>query len=154
MSVFAIVILSLMGVWFVINTVLLWKGVNRAAYAANEGVMYEVECEKCGTRHEVTYRQLRKHKTYKEKSVSVGVSTPVAGVDTTHVVKQSRKVFCPVCGKETWNIVLDYDENWFGSEKIINNTKAVLPTVIRYFVSLFAGGAVAMIIFKIGSLFM
>ena len=142
MSFIQIFFLIVMIIWFVGNTIYWIKDCKRRLIKANKDQTYSVRCEKCGNEHSVSYEEIISRLYTKYKSKTKGMNSTIVGLSVTTFSYYCKKVRCPNCKKITWHEVKDLNN------KMIFNTKAILPSIILYFVFLLAGGNIIIIVSK------
>lgn len=143
-----VVFLVIAVIWFIGCTVYMGININKAVKKANVDTVYHIQCEKCGNEREASYDELMETKFAKIKKIKKGVSVGgVAGASAAIYRKYSKKCSCPNCNKKRWHEVTDYYDH------AKDNTKASLPALLLYFVTLMAGGFVLMVLDKIVTFF-
>ena len=145
---YVIVMLSLMILWFVFCTICMVVKSKQAVKKANVGVVYHIKCEKCEQEREATYDEITQTKFAKTKKETVTVNTGnAAGVGRAINRNFAKKCNCQNCGKKTWHEITDYYDH------AGENTKAVLPSLAIWFLSLVAFGVIMIFVDKIIHLF-
>lgn len=140
-----IVISILLFAWLIINTIYLIKKIKETIREANKDAKIVVKCEKCHNEHNATIDDLLSTLMNKEKAVSVSAKIGAVGASVTNYSYFAKKIYCPTCKKKTWSEIKEYNG------LALNNTKLMVPHLIKYFIRVFIGGLVIIIFMKLFS---
>ena len=79
----------------------------------------------------------------KHSAVSVSAKVGTVGASVKRYKYFAKKIYCPTCKKKTWSEIKEYNG------LSINNTKLMVPHLIKYFISIFIGGFILNLITSI-----
>lgn len=120
----------------VVMSILLYINVKKTIREYRKNERFKVKCSECGCEHDITIDALTTVSFTKMKYSSKKIN----GRKITNYKYYGKRMMCPGCDKKTYNEVLDYN-SYKNSNLVI-----VLPIVGKYFIVLFIGGCIFIII--------
>lgn len=130
----------LLFVWLIGNTIYLIRKLKMSVREANKDAKIIVKCEKCHNEHDATIDDLLSTSMNKRKSISVSAKVGAIGAGATHYNYFAKKIYCPTCKKKTWSEIKEYNG------LAMNNTKLMFPHLIKYFIRVFIGGFILVLL--------
>lgn len=130
-------------IWLIVNTIYTVSKIKKEVKDKNKDTKLIVKCEKCKIEHEATVDEFFSTHMSKTKSVVVSANVGPLGVSGTHYSYLAKKFFCPNCNKKTWSEIKNYNEI------AKDNTKIMIPFILKYFASLLIGGALIIFVVEL-----
>ena len=129
-----------MFIWLIIVTIYAFKKIKNMIKETNKDMKLVVKCEKCQNEHNATVDEFLSTTMSKTTSTTTSANIGTLGASGTHYKYFAKKFYCPTCNKKTWSEVKNYNN------LVIKNSKLMLPIILKYFASLFVGGAIIIFI--------
>lgn len=88
-----------------------WYLYKKEIVRKNEDKSFEVSCETCNNRRNVTYGEINvSYKIKKQNATADEIIGDISGVGNGEIVQYSKKCYCERCDKITWNKIEGYSD--------------------------------------------